>query len=213
MSLADPSSRRRLTRRAAGRARRHDEGAQWHLPHDADGRTPRPATRHRGESRKLLPTPGHLVPTALATAASAVAGSIATGRSVDTRWFDQLRKPGFFPPRWAFPAAWTALYTDIAVTCAKALDELDEAERRALWRALVVNLGLNSAWCWTFFARRELALATPVAAALTISSADLARRVGRAGRGLGAALAPYPLWCVFATALSLEMSALNPEED
>lgn len=158
-----------------------------------------------------LPRARHLVPTALLTVAAATAGGTATAQSVDSRWFDHLDKPDFFPPRWAFPVAWNALYADIAVTSAAALDELPEAERRALRRALVANLGLNAAWCWVFFARREVALSVPVAAALTLSSADLVRRVGRARWRYGLALAPYPVWCAFATALSGAISARNPE--
>lgn len=163
-------------------------------------------------SRSLLPRARHLVPTGLLTAAAAAAGTVATRQGVDSDWFERLDKPDFFPPRWAFPVAWTALYADIAATSAAALDELAEEERRALWRALTVNLGLNAAWCWVFFARREVALSVPVVAALTLSSAGLVRRVGRARRRYALALLPYPAWCAFATALSGAISARNPED-
>lgn len=178
-------------------------------------RTPR--TRHGRPSidpasrPHLIPSARHLVPTALATAACATAGSLATRESVDSAWFEALDKPGFYPPTWAFPAVWSALFADIAVTTAKALDALPREERAALLRSLALNLGLNAAWCWTFFGRREVALSVPVAAALTISSARLVRRVGRAKARYGVALAPYPAWCAFATVLSLAISARNPE--
>lgn len=166
-----------------------------------------------GDSRRgLFPTARHLVPTALATAACATAGSLATRESVDSAWFEALDKPDFYPPTWAFPAVWSALFADIAVTTAKALDALPREERAALIRSLAVNLGLNAAWCWTFFGTREVALSVPVAAALTISSARLVRRVGRAKARYGVALAPYPAWCAFATVLSLAISARNPED-
>ena len=45
------------------------------------------------------------------------------------------------------------------------------------------------------------------AAALTVSSADLARRAVDAR--VGAALLPYPLWCAFATVLSTHIWRLN----
>jgi translocator protein len=45
------------------------------------------------------------------------------------------------------------------------------------------------------------------AAALTVSSADLARRAGDAR--VGAALLPYPLWGAFATVLSTHIWRLN----
>jgi translocator protein len=47
------------------------------------------------------------------------------------------------------------------------------------------------------------------AAALTLSSADLARRAAAADPRAGAALSPYPLWCAFATVLSAHIWRLN----
>ena len=45
---------------------------------------------------------------------------------------------------------------------------------------------------------------------LTVSSADLARRVGAADRRAGLALTPYPVWCAFATALTVAIARRNP---
>jgi tryptophan-rich sensory protein len=47
------------------------------------------------------------------------------------------------------------------------------------------------------------------AAALAVSSADLARRAADADVKLGAAMAPYPLWCSFATVMSTDIWRLN----
>jgi tryptophan-rich sensory protein len=60
-----------------------------------------------------------------------------------------------------------------------------------------------------FFGRRTLGPAAVAAAALAVSSADLARRAGDADVKLGAALAPYPLWCTFATVMSTDIWRLN----
>jgi tryptophan-rich sensory protein len=166
-----------------------------------------PTARHRSS---VLPSIRHLLPTALATAATAVAGSVATRRSVRSSWYEGLDKPPFQPPGWLFPVAWTALYTDIAVTTAKALDVLPAPERTGLHRALGVNLALNAGWSWAFFGSRNVALSVPVAAALAVSSADLARRVGRAEPAYGLSLAPYPAWCTFATVLSAAIARRNP---
>lgn len=162
----------------------------------------------------------NLLGTSVKTAAAAVAGSLATSSGVNSDWYEQLEKPGFQPPPAAFPIAWTLLYTDIAVTSAKVLTELQEQGRfgsaeadraaRNYRRALTGNLVLNAGWCWAFFVKRDLPLATVTAAALTASSADLARRAGRAGRGKALALTPYVAWCGFATALSTRIDQLNP---
>jgi tryptophan-rich sensory protein len=48
-----------------------------------------------------------------------------------------------------------------------------------------------------------------VAGLLAASSADLVRRAADADPKLGVALAPYPLWCTFATVLSTDIWWLN----
>jgi tryptophan-rich sensory protein len=60
-----------------------------------------------------------------------------------------------------------------------------------------------------FFGRRKLGPAAVAAAALTVSSVDLARRAADADAKLGAAMAPYPLWCSFATVMSTDIWRLN----
>ena len=61
--------------------------------------------------------------TAAATAATAAAGGTAT--DPDSRWYRRLRKPDWQPPAIAFPVVWTALYADLAVSSAVALDSED----------------------------------------------------------------------------------------
>jgi tryptophan-rich sensory protein len=68
---------------------------------------------------------------------------------------------------------------------------------------------LNAGWSWVFFGRRKLGPAAVAAAALAVSSADLARRAADADVKLGAAMAPYPLWCSFATVMSTDIWRLN----
>ena len=153
-----------------------------------------------------------LIGTGLATAAAAVAGSVASGDGV-AAWYPTLRKPGYVPPSIVFPIAWTALYSDIAVTSAAVVDRFHadghDTKARAYVAALGANLALNASFSWVFFGRRRLGPAVVVAAALAASSADLARRAGDADLKFGAALAPYPLWCTFATVMSADILRLN----
>ncbi|WP_077099013.1 TspO/MBR family protein [Mycobacterium terramassiliense] len=156
--------------------------------------------------------PSTLAATTVAVAAAAGTGSIASPMRVPA-WYSRLRKPPYQPPGAAFPLVWTALYGDIAVTSAVAIDRLratgqdDEARRYAA--ALGVNLALNAGWSWLFFRYHKLGAAALGAAALTASSADLARRAARADRRAGAALSPYPVWCAFATVLATHVWRLN----
>ncbi|MCG5430960.1 tryptophan-rich sensory protein [Mycobacterium sp. MYCO198283] len=145
-------------------------------------------------------------------AAAAVVGSSASRGGRDVRYL-LLRKPSYQPPASVFPVVWTSLYTDIALTSAATIDELEDAGRRdeatAYRVALAVNLVLNASWTWIFFNRRKLGPAALTAGALAVSSADLTRRaVGARPRG-GWALVPYPLWCGFATVLATHIWRLN----
>ena len=153
-----------------------------------------------------------LLGTGLATVAAAAAGAAASGRGVQG-WYTTIRKPRYVPPNAVFPIAWTALYADIAVTSAATITRFRadgrEGKARAYTAALGANLVLNAAWSWVFFAKHKLGPAAVAAAALTASSADLARRAADADPTFGAALAPYPMWCGFATALSIDIWWLN----
>ncbi|OKH80111.1 TspO and MBR s [Mycobacterium sp. ST-F2] len=154
-----------------------------------------------------------LLITGFATAATAALGGMATAPAVRSNWYAALRKPAYQPPREVFPVVWPALYADIAVVSAAAIDELGatgrDIERRAYRNALALNLALNAAWSWLFFNRRRLGTATVVSAALTVSSADMTRRAVNATGGRAAPLALYPLWCAFATVLCGHIRQLN----
>ena len=157
--------------------------------------------------------PSTLAKTAGGSFAAAAAGALATRPAVQSSWYERLNKPGFQPPRLAFPIAWNILYSDIAAVSASTLDTLhdrgDAAQARAYTRALAANLVLNAGWSWVFFNRRKLGAAALLSGALTASSADLARRAAAVNAPAGAALTAYPLWCAFATALSTRIWQLN----
>ncbi|MBV9320176.1 MAG: tryptophan-rich sensory protein [Mycobacterium sp.] len=153
-----------------------------------------------------------LAATTLAVATAAGAGSIASRRQVPG-WYARLRKPSYVPPDAVFPVAWTSLYADIAATSALAIDRLRaggrHAEARRYITALAVNLLLNAGWSWLFFKYHKLGLSAVGAAALTVSSAELARRTAQAETRAGLALLPYPLWGAFATVMSAHIWRLN----
>jgi translocator protein len=154
-----------------------------------------------------------LVKTVGAVVVTAAVGGKATGPVVESRWYADLKKPGFQPPRQAFPIVWPLLYADVAVVSASTIDRLNErgetGRARSFARLLALNLVLNAAWSWLFFNRRWLGASAVGAAVLTASSADLTRR-SVAVRGSSAApLALYPLWCAFATLLSSRIWWLN----
>ncbi len=153
-----------------------------------------------------------LLKTVVATMACAVAGS--AGTSPDSDSYRALSKPRWQPRPIAFPLVWTLLYADIAGSTASGLTSLQargqSAERAGLWRSLLINLALNAGWPWLFFAAGRRRWAVVECALLTVSSADLVRRVRASDRRAGLALAPYPVWCAFATVLSADIDRRNP---
>jgi translocator protein len=153
-----------------------------------------------------------LAATTLAVAATAGLGSMASRPNVNG-WYARLRKPRYVPPNAVFPVAWTSLYTDIAGTSAVAVDRLRAAGRHDEARNYVIALGgnliLNAGWSWLFFKYHKLGASAVGAAALAVSSADLARRTAAADPRAGVAVLPYPLWCAFATAMSGHIWVLN----
>ncbi|CAI7981031.1 translocator protein [Frankia sp. Hr75.2] len=150
-----------------------------------------------------------LVRTSAATAAAAGVGTVAT--RPDSAWYLSLDKPGWQPPRAAFPAVWTPIYALIAFAGARALDgSTDDDQRKRLRRSFGINLALNAAWTPLFFQARRPRLALAEILALDAANATLVARAWRADRLAGAALLPYLAWTGFATALNAAIAARNP---
>ncbi|WP_109471695.1 tryptophan-rich sensory protein [Ornithinimicrobium cavernae] len=161
---------------------------------------------------------------ATAVTAAAVTGSLGTDPG--SRWYRALDKPAWQPPRIAFPLVWSALYADLAAVSTATLVDLDQrgaarpgpasahgttpaAGAMGYERALWLNLVLNATWSLSCFRARRPALAAVHSAVLTVSAADLARRAGRVEARRGWQLAPYAVWCGFATALSVSQARRN----
>lgn len=155
--------------------------------------------------------PRNLAAVSAATVATAVVGSLATDPG--SRWYRGLDLPRWQPPTAAFPIVWTGLYADIAATSAAALTDLErqgrDGEAAAYRRALGVNLALNAGWSVLFWRGRRPWLAAAEAAALTVSSADLARRAGASSAGRRNRLLPYAVWTGFATVLTAAIARRN----
>ena len=76
---------------------------------------------------------------------------------------------------------------------------------------LALYLGAPLVWLRLFWRSRKPWIAAAECALLAASSADLVRRTGRVSRASGAALAPYALWCAFATVLTAAIARRNPQ--
>ena len=161
---------------------------------------------------------GEMKLSTLAATSAAVAGTAVLGGLVTdpkSAYYRTLAKPSWQPPGETFGLVWTPLYADIAVSSAVVLDQAAragrDAEHRGYLAALGINLGLNAGWSALFFRSHRPWLAAAECALLTASSADLVRRAARIDGRAAAALAPYPAWCAFATALTVAIAKRNPK--
>ncbi|WP_089228960.1 TspO/MBR family protein [Actinacidiphila glaucinigra] len=144
---------------------------------------------------------------AAVTAAAAVGSAATDSRST---WYRRLSKPRWQPPPRAFGAAWTPLYASLAWSVGRAWSQADDGDRSKLASVLAVNLSLNAAWSWLFFAARSPRAGLAATALLNASNLHLIRRVSRCDPWAATALLPYAAWCSFATALNARIAQLNP---
>ena len=145
------------------------------------------------------------------TGAAAVAAAAVGARAVDadSAWYHDLAKPPWQPPPRAFGMIWTPLYGSIAWAGGHALQRSTGRQRNALIASLTVNLTVNTAWNWLFFGLRSPRAGLAGTVLLDLSNVELIRRTARTDSRAAAALAPYALWCAFATVLNAEIARRN----
>ncbi len=155
------------------------------------------------------PSTATLLGAALAPEVAAfVLGNIATFPNLP--WYATLRKPGFTPPDWLFGPAWTVLYLLMAAALFRVL-RLPRATpgRQGAIAAFLVQIALNAAWSWAFFAAHDPALGLAVMLALVAGVTTTLVLVARLDRSAGLALAPYLAWLGYAAALNGAILRLN----
>lgn len=140
----------------------------------------------------------------LACAAAAATGVIFQPGA----WYDGLRKPGFTPPRWAFPVAWTALYILIAWAGARLAHLPGAGTVMALWGA---QIALNTLWTPVFFGAHRMVMGLVVIVLLWLVVAWLMIAAFRLDLIAGLLLLPYLAWLGVATALNFSIWRLNPD--
>jgi tryptophan-rich sensory protein len=145
----------------------------------------------------------------LPVVAVAVSASLVTQPNIPT-WYAGLAKPGFTPPNWAFPVAWTILYALMAYALWRIL-ALPESlpGRRGAIIAFFVQLALNGLWSFAFFGAQSPPAGLVVIAALIVAIlATMAsfRKLDRVATWL---LAPYLAWVCYATLLNFTIWRLN----
>ena len=148
---------------------------------------------------------------ALAAVSVAVAlglGQIATFPNL-APWYAGLLKPGFSPPNWVFGPGWTTLYVLMAFALWRVLRSAPTPARRTGIILFYVQLFLNAAWPWMFFAAHSPALGMINIVPQLITILATIALFTRVDRLAGMCLVPLVAWVGFATALNFEIWRLN----
>jgi translocator protein len=131
--------------------------------------------------------------------------------SVDARGFyAQLAQPPWSPPAWVFGPAWSVLFTLMAFAAWLAGRGPAGPGRTRALVLFVVQLALNAAWSWLFFAWHHGGLA--FYEVLVFWAAILATLVAFWHQRplAGVLLLPYIAWVTFAAALNFTLWRMNP---
>ncbi len=129
-------------------------------------------------------------------------------------WYAEAVKPAWTPPNALFGPVWTVLYALIAVA-AWLVWRTGAPRRRPAMIAYGVQLGLNLIWTPIFFGGYPFigpaALWVGFGVIVLLDAAIIVEMVlnGRCSRFAAWLLAPYLLWCVYATTLNAGLAVFN----
>jgi len=134
----------------------------------------------------------------------------ATGAMFPTgEWYKQLNKPGWTPPNWLFPVAWTSIYLLMAFAGARVAVLEGSAYAMAFWG---MQIAFNALWTPVFFGLRNLKASLPIMAGLWISVFGATITHWQLDLWAGLAFVPYLMWVSVAAALNISMVRLNPDQ-
>ena len=141
--------------------------------------------------------------------AASLLGSYATMPNIPT-WYAGLEKPAFNPPNWVFGPVWTLLYILMAIAFYRILRfPAAHAGRRIAIYSFVVQIVLNAAWSFAFFAAHSPIAGLAVIVTLWLAIAVTLVSFMRLDRVSGWLLAPYLAWVSYAFALNVAIWRLN----
>ena len=135
-------------------------------------------------------------------------GAIATQAGPGS-WYDGLAKAPWNPPAWVFAPVWTALYVSLGFALWLIWKTpVSPALSRAL-ALFFVQLGLNLAWSWFFFAYQMPLLALIDLVVLLAAIVATQRAAWHTTPAASLVMLPYLGWCAFALTLNGAVVTLN----
>jgi tryptophan-rich sensory protein len=122
-------------------------------------------------------------------------------------WYASLNKPGFTPPNWLFPLAWTTIYLLLAWAGYRLTLIPGSVTVLALWAA---QIALNTLWTPVFFGAHRLLAAMVILTLLWCVVAAMVILALQLDILTGLLLLPYLLWLCVAAALNFSILRNNP---
>jgi tryptophan-rich sensory protein len=141
-------------------------------------------------------------------AAALLVGQIATFPNL-APWYASLAKPAFNPPNWLFGPVWTTLFVLMAYSVWRILRLPPSSRRR--WGLILfsVQLVLNAAWPWMFFATHSPALGLVDIVPQWIAVVGTIAIFRKLDQIAAWSLVPLAAWVAFAALLNVSIWRLN----
>ncbi|WP_081369112.1 TspO/MBR family protein [Bradyrhizobium japonicum] len=121
-------------------------------------------------------------------------------------WYAALAKPGFVPPNWAFPVAWTILYIMIAVAGWRTFRREPSGRAMQVWAA---QLALNFVWSPVMFTMHQIGAALVILICLFVAIVTYISLETSWDRLAAELFVPYAAWVAFAGLLNAAIWRLN----
>lgn len=122
------------------------------------------------------------------------------------QWYESLAKPGFTPPNWLFPVAWTTIYLLLAWAGYRLTQIPGSQVVLALWAA---QIALNTLWTPVFFGAQRILASMLVLTLLWLVVAVMVVMALRLDVITGLILFPYLVWLCLAGALNFSILSKN----
>jgi len=135
-------------------------------------------------------------------------GSLATAPNIGS-WYEAIVKPSFNPPNFIFGPVWITLFALMGIALYLVWKHGTGEGRRIALTFFGIQLGLNVAWSFLFFAAHSPGLAFAEIIALWLAILATAVSFWRVRRTAAWLLAPYLAWVSFAALLNFSIWQLN----
>jgi len=135
-------------------------------------------------------------------------GAMATTPEIEG-WYKTLEKPAWNPPDWVFGPVWTALYVLMAIAAWIIWKKHGSRPAAIPLTLFGIQLLLNIAWSWIFFAAHQPGWAFAEIVILWLAILATTVSFFRESKLAGWLLAPYLAWVSFASVLNFTIWRLN----